>query len=76
MKGYGIIELASLKNVLSDNETFLLESCLYCKACVEPLTPPLGKCTIIIKDNCMMMQHTGRPMPGSNHCMCVSSTFK
>ena len=29
------------------------KSCLQCKARVEPLTPPLGKCT---KEDCMMMQ--------------------
>ena len=28
-------------------------SCLQCKARVEPLTPPLGKCT---REDCMMMQ--------------------
>ena len=29
------------------------KSCLQCKARVEPLSPPLGKCT---KDNCLMIQ--------------------
>ena len=40
--------------------------CLQCKAWVEPLTPPLEKCTRGLHNDA-----TFSPMSGPNHCTCV-----
>ena len=48
-------EITTLHNVqvIGVQQLDSYKCCLQCKARVEPMTPPLGKCT---KDDCLMMQ--------------------